>query len=287
MSRTSTRLVDRARRSWFYVRHNVRDVYDSYLSRGSAPVDTPLGFRFGGLTSQHHRAMQSGRFEAGEVALLGRLFRSHDRFVDVGANVGYFTCLARSRGLPALAVEPMAINLRVLYENLAANGWDDTEVVPMALSDRVGTQLLYGASSTGASLIDNWAGAPSTFRRHISVTTLDNVLGGRFEGERLVVKIDVEGHEYAALRGATRLIERTPRPAWLIEITLNEFHPSASNPHFAATFDLFWKAGYACWRLEGERLAPVTRADVERWVARGTTDSPWLNYVFAEPGVVD
>jgi FkbM family methyltransferase len=200
------------RRKLFYLRHNVRDMYDSYLTRRVEPVITPLGFKLGGLTSQHHRAMQEGSFEPDEVALLSRILPKVDAFVDVGANIGYFTCLARQSGLCAIAIEPMAVNLRALYENLKTNCWEDTEVLPMGMSDHVGIETLFGASSTGASLIDNWAGSPSLIHRFISVSTLDTVFDGRFEGKRLFIKSDVEGHEYYVVRGAPVPVRRAPRP---------------------------------------------------------------------------
>ena len=269
------------RRKLFYFRHNVRDVYDSYVTRRVEPVITPLGFKLGGLTSQHYRAMQEGTFEPDEVSLMSRILPKVDACVDVGANIGFFPCLARHNGLCAIAIEPMAVNLRALYQNLKTNCWEDTEVLPMGMSDHVGIETLFGASSTGASLIDNWAGSPSLIHRYISVSTLDTVFDGRFEGKRLFIKSDVEGHEYYVVRGALRLLARAIKPIWLIEITLGEFHPSSSNPNFRDTFELFWKHGYSSWRLEkNQTLRPVGAADVGCWVAEKTTGSPWLNCLF-------
>jgi hypothetical protein len=133
-------------------------------------------------------------------------------------------------------------------------------------------------------LIDNWAGSPSLIHRYISVSTLDTVFDGRFEGKRLFIKSDVEGHEFHVVRGALRLLAREIKPIWLIEITLGEFHPTSPNPNFRDTFQLFWKHGYSSWRLEKDQtLRPVCTDDVEHWVSAGTTGSPWLNYLFA-PG---
>jgi FkbM family methyltransferase len=214
----------------------IQDIKDSYLSRPLPPVMTPLGFRFGGLRSQHHRAMQTGTFEPAEVELFKRELSDPETIlVDVGANAGYFTCLARSLGRRAIAIEPLPLNLRCLYANLEANGWMDTEVWPLAVSERPGLAPLWGASSTGASLIENWAGAPSAFRRMVPVTTLDTILAS-VRG-KLLVKMDVEGHEYEALLGARETIKRGAK--WLVEITTNEFHPSGGNPHHAETLALF------------------------------------------------
>jgi FkbM family methyltransferase len=274
------RARSRLSRDLFYLKHNARDVYDTYLSRHRAPRATPMGFSFGGLSSQHHVAMQAGTFEPHEVAVLSAVIEKVDVFVDVGANVGYYTCIARHLGKPAIAIEPMPTNLSVLYENLRANSWEDTEVVPMGVSDRPGVATLFGASSTGASLVDNWAGAPSLIKRHISVSTLDILLSGRFRDERLLVKVDVEGHEYPALRGAASLLARDKKPVWFVEISLQQFHPSGRNPHFLDTFDLFGAQGYATYLLSDGRLVRTGREDVVRWEQRGHTDTADFNYLF-------
>lgn len=285
--RRAARQIPQVDRIWtkteqklFYAKYNLRDVYDSYLSRSIPPKRTPLGFTFSGLSSSHHRAMQEGTFEPQEVSLLSSLIRVSDVFIDVGANVGYYTCLARSLGKPAVAIEPMPMNLRFLYENLRANSWEDTEVLPMGMSDHQGIATLFGASSTGASLVDSWAGAPSTFKRTIPISTLDRLFDSRFAGARLMIKVDVEGHEYRALKGAVHLLARAVKPIWLIEITLHEFHPDGPNPQFAATFELFWQQGYSCHMVVSDRLEPVSREDVEGWVARGRTPTGGLNYLF-------
>lgn len=262
------------------LRSNVRDVHDMYLSRGIAPVETPLGFKFGGLASSHHVEMQRGTFEVNEVRLLRALFEHVDLFVDVGANVGYFTCVARHAGLPAVAIEPMPGNLGALYRNLQVNGWTDTEVFPMGASDRPGIQTLYGASSTGASLIDRWNGAPATFRRAISVSTLDCILGGRIGPTRILLKMDVEGHEHAALLGARALLASSVPPVCLVEITLQEYHPGGGNPHFRDCFELFFSRGYQAFLLEAAELLPVTEQDVASYVAANRTGSDFVNYLF-------
>lgn len=263
-----------------YAKFNLRDIYDTYVAPHRAPQLTPLGFRFGGSNSRHHTAMREGSFEPLEATLLKELLMHTDRFVDVGANVGYFTCLARHSGKPAIAVEPMTQNLVALFVNLVANGWDDTEVQPVAVSDHAGIQTLFGASSTGASLIDRWAGAPSLFKRTICVSTLDNIIGARFAAERLLIKMDVEGHEHAALLGARSLLDRANSPVWLIELTFHEYYPGGSNPRFQDCFELFFSRRYRVFSLRHDGLAEVTPSDVRSWVSAGRTGSEAVNYLF-------
>lgn len=276
-----------AARQFSYARYNLTDIYDSYLARRVEPVPTPLGFKFGGLVSDAHSAMQTGTFEPAEVRVLQRWLPRVDLFVDVGANVGYFTCLARSMGKPVIAIEPLPLNLSALYENLRANDWLDTEVLPMGASDRAGMATLFGASSTGASLIDNWAGAPSAFKRTICVTTLDNLLAGRSAGKRLLIKMDVEGHEFNALVGAQGLMRQDPQPIWLVEVTFHEYHPGGHNPNFAATFGMFFASGHRVFLLGPTDITEVSQGDVQRWSAAGKTDSSHVNYLFVPLDMID
>lgn len=82
-------------------------------------VSTPFGFRFNGTP-----AMQNGSFEPFETKLVQALLARTDRFVNVGANTGYYCCFAQQAGIPTVALEPVAENVQILAENLRVNGWD-------------------------------------------------------------------------------------------------------------------------------------------------------------------
>jgi hypothetical protein len=99
-----------------------------------------------------------------------------------------------------------------------------------------------------------------------AVTTLDVLVGRRFQGQRLAIKIDVEGAEYRVLQGATSLLTSTPKPVWLIEITRDLHHP-AGNPDFGRTFELMRSFGYSAYQADAE-LTPVTPDGVERLMDR-------------------
>ena len=261
--------------------HVLRDGFGAVVWTRAREVETPLGFK---LTAGLHPAydqMRNGTFEPEETALIARLLDRVDRFIDIGANLGYYTCVALQKGRRVLAVEPQPLNLKGLYRNLLSNGWQDrVEVMPVALSDAPGLLTLYGASGPSASLLRNWAGYSPRYSQVVAVSTLDNLVAGRFEGERLLIKIDVEGAEYGVLRGAAATLQRDVRPVWLLEVCLHEFHPDGFNPDFLHVFQMFWEHGYEAWTAESEpRLVP--RDQVERWWAARRTDSGTFNYIFA------
>lgn len=236
------------------------------------PARTPFGFWLAG-----HPAMQDGTFEPEETRLLLELLRRADRFIDVGANAGYYVCLSKSLGKPAVAFEPVPSNVRLLMRNLDVNGYTDVELWPVGLSDHQGLLAIYGGA-TGASLVEGWSGTSSAYRQTIPVTTLDTVLHGRFEREQLVIKIDVEGAEYDVLKGAAATASRTPRPIWLVEINYNQHWPEA-NKHFVPTFDFFWSKGYTAHLPTDDRRL-VTREEVLAWAARPDSQLPSYNWLF-------
>lgn len=272
-------LVEALQTMRHFFKYELKDIRDSYFSKASKPLITPYGFKLIGSNSIHHHAMQEGTFEPEEVALFKEQFFQADIFVDVGSNIGFYACLARSAGRHVVAVEPLPKNLEYLSTNLLANGWKDVEVFPVGLSESPGLATLYGASSTGASLIGNWAGASAFFHRTIPISTLDILLGNRFVGKKIFIKIDVEGVEYSVLLGGEGVMQMQPKPTWVLEVCLNQFHPKGVNPDFKDVFDLFWRHGYEA-RTADKNNKLIQPSDVERWVSLGICDSGTINYKF-------
>ena len=261
--------------------HVLRDSWGALVWTRTKITTTPLGFK---LTAGLHPAydqMRNGTFEPNETALIVSMLQHIDRFIDVGANLGYYTCVALQGGRKVMAIEPQPRNLRSLFQNLITNGWErEAEVMPVALADAPGLLTLYGASGPSASLLQSWAGYSSRYHQTVAVSTLDNLLAGRFDSERLLIKTDVEGAELGVLRGAQAALRRDVRPVWLLEVCLHEFHPEGFNPDFLGVFHQFWDNGYEAYTAEeSPRLVPRER--VEEWWKARRTDSGTFNYVFA------
>jgi FkbM family methyltransferase len=262
--------------------HLFKDWWGTKVWKKTNEVVTPLGFK---LISGFHPAyqmMRSGTFEPEETALIQRFLDKVDIFVDIGANLGYYTCLALHNGKSVIAFEPQKQNLQCLYQNLIANGWQDgVEIYPVALSAKPGLLTLYGASGPSASLIRNWAGYSPRFHQIVPASTLDSVLTGRPANQRLFIKIDVEGAEYQVLSGAHTTLARELKPIWLLEICLHEFHPGGMNPDYPKIFQLFWDNGYQAFTA-AQKPTLVARSDVDRWVNNKFCDSGTFNYLFVD-----
>lgn len=235
---------------------------------------TRWGFQFAGALPD-----PADPDEQAHVRALEAMIGACDVFVDVGANVGFYTCLARARGKAVVAVEPFPLNVRSLARNAAANGWTGLEVQPVALAERAGNGTLYGRD-TLASRVEGWAAPDNPWRQQVALSTLDTLLADRFAGQGLAVKIDVEGGEFDLLRGAAETLARRPAPAWSVEISFQENHPGGANPHFADTFDQFFSRGYTAVTVSRAGEQPVSARDVAAWLAAGRRGFGTMNYVF-------
>lgn len=150
------------------------------------------------------------RARAGSAELAGirRVLRPGDVVADVGANNGFTGVLfARAVGPTGRVVgfEPSPANLEAARENIRLNGVGNFELVAAAVGARPGSVSFDPGFGNGAVA----AAGPIT----VPQVTLDEHFGDR----RLdLIKLDIEGYELEALRGARRLLER--RPALAIEI---------------------------------------------------------------------
>jgi FkbM family methyltransferase len=250
---------------------SIRD--QSYLARLRAQP-TPLGVLFA-----RPAGMTSDAFEPEETRFIQESLPGSDVFVDVGANFGLYACLARKAGKDVVAVEPLLENVAGLLFNLHANGFDDVEVVPLGLAERPGLATLFGGG-TGASFVAGWAGTSTQYRRLVSVSTLDLLIGGRFEEKRLLIKIDVEGAELSVLRGASETLKRKPKPLWMVEVCLTEHHPGGRHPAFLEVFDIFWNEGYAVREIGGSHV--LERSEMVETLRAGNKPRTH-NYIVSSP----
>jgi FkbM family methyltransferase len=237
---------------------------------------TPWGFRLSG-----NESMAKGLFEPQETEIILKLLGDRDVFINVGANIGYYCCLAKVMGKHVIAFEPIHRNLQHLCRNMKLNGWDDAEIYPFALSDQVGIVEMFG-SDTGASMIKGWAGIPEAQKAFVPTSTLDIMLLNRYYGRKLLILVDVEGAEYLMLRGALGLLDMQPKPIWIMEITALDNQPKSVkiNPKFEDTFEMFFRAGYQA-RTADKSMRPVTRNDI-KLVLMGKKDLGVHNFIFSE-----
>ena len=244
---------------------------DEWRYRRLKPYVTSYGFQLYGDAN-----LDSSREASDEMDTVRQFLNQGAALIDIGANVGLFSCYASSKGHSVLAVEPQPRNVQLLCRNLSLNKLN-VEVLPIALANEVGILPLYGGGQ-GASLRKGWGGMQATYSTLVPVSTVDRILAGRFANQPLIVKLDVEGHEKEVLLGSEQTLSRD-NVAWLVEHGLTE-NFAGINPHFRELFELFWSYGYEAHSLSPSRL--VTPEDVDRWVAQKSRDFGGIEYLFTK-----
>ena len=141
-------------------------------------------------------------------------------FVDIGANIGYFSLLAANLIGPdgkVLAFEPYQYNVKLLYLNARINGFENIEINPCALADKRSLFAYDNMASNGVISELNADLDTLLSTTLVSSVTIDEVLQNANRMD--IIKIDVEGAEYLALSGGNKLLKRH-RP-----IIYSEFAP--------------------------------------------------------------
>lgn len=134
--------------------------------------------------------------------------------LDIGANIGYYTCLfsglAGSAGI-VYAVEPVSDSRLMLRKNLRLNNIKNAEIHACAMGEAD------GEDSICVSRKKNWSGFyPEGLPEHVpakdvvkmekvSVFSVDSFL--RDKNPPCFIRMDLEGYEYNVLRGMPRTLE--------------------------------------------------------------------------------
>lgn len=198
-----------------------------------------------------------------ESVLIDRLLGAGDLFLDVGANHGMHTLTAAIAVGPegkVIAVEANARLATVLASSLSANCFDHVQIAAVAASDRRGVASFF--VPTAAS------GVGSLSRRHaqqsgpclpqtVALETLDDIVRERDGRPVALIKLDIEGAETLALRGAGGVL-RTDRPHIIVEVNPMAMKESSCTP--AQLRALLTEFGYTLF-------LSVTAAAEGRWQA--------------------
>ena len=153
------------------------------------------------------------------VTKLLRIIQPGDICWDIGANIGFYTCLLASRVEDAgtvVAFEPALRTCGYLRENVSLNRFANVTVINKGLSDRVEQRHLYyseaGLAEGTASL--KYANGRAVSER-VMLDTIDSLT--RELPVPDFVKIDVEGYQLEVLRGGEHYL-KTHAPLLMAEL---------------------------------------------------------------------
>jgi FkbM family methyltransferase len=204
------------------------------------------------------------------IKFLIKNFKENDIFYDIGANYGFYTCLAQEFIIDGQihAFEPNPKIFRLLKENSRLDIFKNTFLNEIALSDKTGEAEFYdreaGRHSGVSSLIKH-----SNFKRYktikVKTITLDEYILDH--KPPTIMKIDVEGGEPFVLKGALKLLKKY-KPMIIMEFLPDDLHREAVN--------ILSNNGYRTFKIDSDgNLSIINEKDLLR------NDVPHeANYVF-------
>ena len=147
------------------------------------------------------------RYEWGVKQFMLENKNDYNIFIDGGACIGEYCILLTKLGIRCIAFEPVIANYNVLTRNLKLNNMSDKILtIPLGLGDcEKESPFYFNPVNTGASHIITNGQHPDCF---VGIRTLDSLLPklGLKAEDRILVKLDVEGMEPDAIRGAAGFI---------------------------------------------------------------------------------
>lgn len=208
------------------------------------------------------------------------LERNGDTVIDIGAHIGYFTCImarySEEVGKRVMAFEPSSYNFQLLKKNIQLNNFKNVEIFQAAVTNvQNGTVDLHlSPESTGMNRIypSKWCegGKVETAVKTVRIDSMINTRRHKVD----FIKMDIEGSEFGALLGMQELlIKQHP-------VLMMEFHPPSIEEygtHPRKIYDFLRNTGYHNIALvpnrQGEGISKkITRYDdLYRWTCNSTS----------------
>jgi FkbM family methyltransferase len=190
-----------------------------------------------------------GQYELPIQHAMRHELKAGEVFYDVGANAGFFSLVAArlvGKGGRCIAFDPWPSNYQSIREQFALNSLDNCVAVGQAVGQADG-KATFSSPDSATNTAHLGPSAPGEISIEVEVITLDTAR--KLYGSPSFIKIDIEGAEVEALRGAaTMLIE--DRPRFLIEV-----HTPACE---AGVKQILESAGYSLSQLDGKVVDPAS-----------------------------
>jgi FkbM family methyltransferase len=188
-----------------------------------------------------------GSFEAREVEILRSHTSESGVFIDVGANIGYFTLLA-SRWVGSAgrvyAFEPVRQTYTLLRRNLVLNNCVNVATFQVACAAEPGELSIVTEQDSGKAYLS----PDGQGQEQVAVTTVDCFATEQRLDRLDMVKIDVEGADFEVVKGARQTIKRFRPVIWLETLFLSRFGAAPSD-----VVEYLEPLGYTCMEQKNKR----------------------------------
>jgi len=177
------------------------------------------------------RRLLTGTYEPEVTATVRALLAPGMRFVDVGANVGYYSLIgAQAVGAAGhvYAFEPERQVFKYLELNARRNAIPQLTLICKALADTTGSMPFISSALEGGFL--SFSSASLAMTGSVDTVRLDQFFSDAGWPAIDLIKLDVEGAEGSVLAGMSELSTRNPKLQVIMEFNVVAMHRARSSP---------------------------------------------------------
>jgi FkbM family methyltransferase len=165
-----------------------------------------------------YRVMADGLWEENETHWVSQFVGEGDTFVDIGANVGYFTLVASrlvGENGHVYAFEPDPVAFSILQRNVRLNGLDNVTLEQKAVSNEPGSiQLFLSEENKGNHQI--YETEEKRLAIDVEAVPLDDYFRD-YDGDIDFIKIDTQGAEGVIVQGMDEVLRANPQAVMAVE----------------------------------------------------------------------
>ena len=205
------------------------------------------------------RIFYFGVWEPNLTAFIQRRLAKGDIFVDVGANIGYFTVLASTLvgdtgGVVALEASPSTY--AKLRDNLTRNRATNVRPLHVAVADRHGTAPIFAGPPDNRGLTSLHADRGGRFEADVPTSPLLDLLTETERSRVRMIKIDVEGAELPILMDLLANVASYPeRMEIIVEVSPDEMRDGGMPVE--ELFQRFAAYGFHWYEMENRHDLPA------------------------------
>jgi FkbM family methyltransferase len=229
-----------------------------------------------------------GIWEPFETTLIVKALKSANNFIDVGANIGYYSLIAASvfseqaKG-SVFAFEPEQANFQLLQQSISHNGFTNITAVNAGLSDSDKQASIYLSPDNFG---DHQVYDRGQNRQQSSIQLLN---GGDFLADKIssidVLKIDTQGAEFSVIKGLLPLLQQSLKLKMVVEFW--PFGLRKAGFHAHDLLDMLLSLTLPMYIIDHieHRLIPCVEADLRPWIDSLDVESDnegFLNLYFGE-----
>ena len=152
--------------------------------------------------------------------------------LDIGAHIGFISLVFAAAGRAVHAIEANPRNHALLSDSAKLNGFSHLIATNVAVSDKPGVLSFMSAGAFSHVVNAHMPQQNNTI--NVACVDLDSWPEASGIPERIIVKMDIEGHEPQALRGMSRFLRDRRLPPIFIESNAHCLHWSDATPESLA-----------------------------------------------------